>query len=157
MGRILKRVPRIPWGTLEDSLGSARDIPSLLSRVAWGDEATVSLAIDELGDRVCSLGFVVSEATPHVVPFLVELAGDGTVRGRAEILELVSKIYSAREWESTARLAPGKDAEGYREKIAWEAASQGAVLAGAGVFQGLLDDPDPEVSKAARDLIAFLA
>ncbi|MFI1027177.1 hypothetical protein [Streptomyces sp. NPDC020951] len=156
MGRMLKRVPQVPWGSLRDSTGSARDIPPLLSRVAWGDEETASEAVDELGDRVCSLGFVVSEATPHVVPFLVELAGADTVRSRAEILELIARIHAAREWESTARLAPGKDAQGHQEKIAWEAASQSAVLAGAGVFRGLLDDPDPEVSRAARELIAAL-
>ncbi|MFK0160657.1 hypothetical protein ACIQVL_21805 [Streptomyces sp. NPDC090499] len=156
MGRVLKRVPQVPWGVLTDSLGPARDIPPLLSRVAWGDEATASAAIDELGDRVCSLGFVVSEATAHVVPFLVELAGDSTVHGRAEILDLVSRIHAAREWESTARIAPGKYADGYQEKIAWEAASRAAVLAGTGVFQSLLDDPDTGVAKAARALVAAM-
>ncbi|MFF3844231.1 hypothetical protein [Streptomyces sp. NPDC002328] len=116
----------------------------------------MSAALDELGDRVCHLGFVVSEATPHVVPFLVELAGDPSVHHRAEILELVSKICATREWETTARLAPSKDTQGYQEKIAWETASRDAVMAGAGVFQGLLDDPDPAVRTAARDLVSHL-
>jgi hypothetical protein len=125
--------------------------------VAWGDEASASAALDELSDRVCALGFVVSEATPQVVPFLLELAGESTVRHRADIVVLVSKIYSARQWQSTASAASAKDAEKYQEKIAWEAASRDAVLAGAGVFRALLDDPDPEVSKAARDLLSILA
>lgn len=42
MGRMLKRVPQVPWGSLRDSTGSARDIPPLLSGVAWGDEEAAS-------------------------------------------------------------------------------------------------------------------
>ncbi|MBK3581807.1 hypothetical protein JHN63_50290 [Streptomyces sp. MBT65] len=157
MGRVLKRLPQVPWGQLQDSEGSARHIPALLSTVARGAEAAASAALDELGDRVCALGFVVSEATPQVVPFLLELAGDDAVRKRAEILELLSKIYSARQWESAAGALSVKEAGIHQEKIAWEVAGRDAVLAGTGVFQKLLDDANPEVSGTARDLLSILA
>lgn len=52
----------------------ARDIPPLLSRIAYGGEDTARIAIDELGDFVCASGFVVGEATASTVPFLLELA-----------------------------------------------------------------------------------
>ncbi|MET8975948.1 hypothetical protein ABZX85_10030 [Streptomyces sp. NPDC004539] len=103
MGRILKGVARVPWGSLMDA------------------------ALDELGDRICSLGFVVSEATPHVVPFLVELAGDGSVRCRADVLELIRKIYSARAWESAGSSSSPKSLD---ERVAWEAARRLVVVLG---------------------------
>ncbi|MFC8419987.1 hypothetical protein ACFUN7_03715 [Streptomyces sp. NPDC057236] len=156
MGRVLKRVARVPWAKLSDSQGSAQGIPALLSTLAWGDQESASAALDELSDRVCALGFVVSEATAHVVPFLVELADDSAGRHRADILALLAGIHAARQWESTAAAATGKDAEKYQEKVAWEAAGRSAVAAGLEVFRRLLDDPDPDVARAARDLVSVL-
>ncbi|MER6134473.1 hypothetical protein [Streptomyces sp. NPDC001815] len=154
MGRILKRVSQVAWGELSDSRGSARGIPPLLSTMAWGSHDSASLALDELSDRVCALGFVVSEATPHVVPFLTELAGEPAVPRRVEILELLASIHSARQWEATASTASGRDAQPYQEKVAWEAESRRAVSAGREVYQRLLDDPTPGVAEAAHRLVS---
>ncbi|MFJ4687964.1 hypothetical protein ACIQNG_28485 [Streptomyces sp. NPDC091377] len=156
MGRILKRLPQVPWGRLTDAQGPARDLPPLLSTVAWGDEVSASAALDELSDRVCALGFVVSEATPHVVPFLLELAGEPAVRVRADLVGLLARIHAARQWESTASAASGTDARRYREKVAWETESRHHVESGRGTLQRLVDDPDPEVAEAAGELLSAL-
>ncbi len=101
MGRVLKRVCRVPRGNLMDAqgapLGTCRRC-----RPPWPGGEFANAALDELGDRACALGFVVSEATPHVMPFLVELAGDHTVRNRADVLAPLARIHSARQWESAA-------------------------------------------------------
>lgn len=64
MGSVLKGVSGVRRGELSDAQQRpAVGIPSLLSRIAYGGEDTARLAIDELGDLVCALGFVVGEAT----------------------------------------------------------------------------------------------
>jgi hypothetical protein len=59
----LRSVSGVRWGELRDATGAVADgIPSLLSRIAYGDEDTARIAIDDLGDAICALGFVVGEA-----------------------------------------------------------------------------------------------
>ncbi|GAA2572566.1 MULTISPECIES: hypothetical protein [Streptomyces] len=132
-------------------------MPSLPSTLAWGDGQFANAALDELGDRACALGFVVSEATPHVVPFLVELAGDHTVRNRADVLAPLARIHSPRQWESAAAVPSGRDAATYQGKTGWEAAGRNAVAEDPGVFRRLVEDPDPGVAGAASDLVSALA
>ncbi|MFJ9242443.1 hypothetical protein [Streptomyces sp. NPDC101776] len=68
-----------------------------------------------------------------------------------------SPIYSARQWECAAGAVSVKEAEIHQEKISWEVAGRDAVLAGAGDFQKMLDDANPEISRSARDLLSILA
>lgn len=109
-----------------------------------------------MGDRICFLGFVVSQATPQVVPFLLELVGDSTGRARADVLMLISKIYSARQWETAASAAWPKSVKSYEKKVAWEAASRSAISAGAAVLDGVTRDPDPVIANLARELLSAL-
>ncbi len=58
----------IPWGQLTHAYGSAADVPELLLRLARGDED----ALSEFYANIWHQG-TVYEASPYVVPFLVEL------------------------------------------------------------------------------------
>lgn len=90
MGSVLRSASGARWGELRDATGAAAGgIPSLLSRIAYGDEDTARIAIDDLGDAICALGFVVGEATAPTVPFLLELAGSPHVACGAELLDLL--------------------------------------------------------------------
>ncbi|WP_405435581.1 hypothetical protein [Streptomyces anulatus] len=90
MGSLLRSVSGVRWGELRDATGAAAGgIPSLLSRIAYGDEDTARIAVDDLGDAICALGFVVGEATAPTVPFLLELAGSAHVACGAELLDLL--------------------------------------------------------------------
>lgn len=153
MGAILTGLSRVPWSTLHDEQGPAREIPSLLSKVAWGDRETASIALDELGDRICYLGFVVSEATGPAVPFLLELVGAPYVPCKTELLELLTKFCNARQWSTTASAAGAKCSKGYKEQIGWEAASLASLLFGVRVVEGLTSSVDPAVAEAARTLL----
>jgi hypothetical protein len=94
MGTLLKRVKLIPWHELRDSLGSAVELPAVLARVAWSDEAESALALDDLRFRICRDGLAVEEVTATVVPLLWELTEAPQVRCRAEILGLLSAVHT---------------------------------------------------------------
>jgi hypothetical protein len=156
MGSPLKGVSRVRWGELRDADGApAAGIPALLSRIAYGDDETAVLALDELGDRVCSLGFVVGEATAATVPFLLELAGAPTpfVPCKAELLELLENIVRTEQWHSCAAAAGGPRRVNYQEQPGWEVASRAAVLAGRPVAEALALSVRPEEAVAARSLL----
>ncbi|MEU0900028.1 hypothetical protein [Streptomyces massasporeus] len=156
MGTILKGLGRVQWGDLEVPRGSARDIPTLLSKAAWSDRETGSLALDNLADLVCELGFVISEATAPTVPFLLELAGAPHVACKAEVLQLLLNIYSSREWSHSAADALPKYADKYTHKVQWEVTAHQAVLAGRQVVEGLTGSIDPDVAEVASKLLDAL-
>ncbi|MEU2288227.1 hypothetical protein ABZ614_41095 [Streptomyces sp. NPDC013178] len=153
MGSVLKGVPGVRWGDLRGAQAPARDIPPLLSRIAWGGEDAARLAIDDLGDCICALGFVVGEATAPTVPFLLELAEAPFVPCKPELLELLEKIYRTQTWHSSAVAADGPKRKNFQEQPGWEVAARAAVLAGRRVIEGLAGSVQPEVADAARRLL----
>ncbi|MFF4211888.1 hypothetical protein ACFYZE_21545 [Streptomyces sp. NPDC001796] len=153
MGSLLKGVPGVRWGNLRGAQAPARDIPPLLSRIAWGGEDVARLAIDDLGDCICALGFVVGEATAPTVPFLLELAEAPHVPCKPELLELLEKIYRTRTWHSSAVAAGGPKRKNFQEQPGWEVAAREAVLRGRPVIEALADSVLPEVADAARRLL----
>ncbi|WP_426567806.1 hypothetical protein [Streptomyces canus] len=153
MGSLLKGVPGVRWGDLRGAQAPARDIPPLLSRIAWGGEDVARLAIDDLGDCICALGFVVGEATAPTVPFLLELAEAPHVPCKPELLELLEKIYRTQTWHSSAVAAGGPKRKNFQEQPGWEVAARAAVLAGRRVIEGLAGSVQPEVADAARRLL----
>jgi len=155
MGRLLKGIPGVRWGDLRDARHApAGEIPPLLSRVAYGGVETALAALDELGDRICGLGFVVGEVTAATVPFLLELAAAPRLTCRAELLELLGNIVRADQWHSAAAAAgggPGRPS--YAEQLDWEVASRAAVLAGRPTAETLAASVRPEEAGAARELL----
>ncbi|MFE1957786.1 hypothetical protein [Streptomyces sp. NPDC059479] len=156
MGTVLAGLTHVSWSDLHDAQGSARGVPALLSKVAWADRDTASIALDELGDRVCELGFVLSEATAPTVPFLLELAGAPRVQCKAELLELLTRIFAAEQWRAVADAAGSEYKKGYEEQVGWEADSHAAVFSGRGVVEGLAASVDPAVAEAAQTLLRVL-
>jgi hypothetical protein len=157
MGTILRRLQRVPWAELQVPRGSAKEIPALLAKAAWGDRESAGLALDDLGDHICELGFVVSEATVPAVPFLLELAGAPQVTCKAEVLALLLNICTAEQWSAAAAAAGPKYARGYAPMVRWETEAHSAVLAGRRLIEGLVDSVDPDVVAAAERLVRAIA
>ncbi|KOG32808.1 hypothetical protein [Streptomyces resistomycificus] len=154
MGSLLKGVSGVRWGELRDARQlPAGDIPPLLSRIAYGGEDTARLGIDELGDLVCALGFVVGEATASTVPFLLELAGAPQVPCKAELLELLESIYRTEQWHSSAAAAGVPKRTSFHEQPPWEIACRVAVRAGRPIIEGLASSVRPEETEPARKLL----
>ncbi|WP_328940349.1 hypothetical protein OG259_00645 [Streptomyces sp. NBC_00250] len=158
MGSLLRSVSGIRWGELRDATGAAADgIPPLLSRIAYGDEATARIAIDDLGDAICALGFVVGEATAPTVPFLLELAGSPHVACKAELLDLLGSIYQTDPWHSAAGAAQVRDHDAGRQRQSgWEAAARTAVYAGRSIIEGVASSVRPEDATPARKLLQVM-
>ncbi|MFF3411562.1 hypothetical protein ACFYW8_36360 [Streptomyces sp. NPDC002742] len=153
MGSLLKGVTGVHWKELHGARQSpARDIPPLLSRIAYGGDDTAHMAIDELGDVICSLGFVVGKATAPTVPFLLELVGAPDVPCKAELMDLLESICQAGQWHSAAAASGWKNAS-FQEQPAWEVAARAAVRAGRPIIEGLASSVRPEEAEAARSLL----
>ncbi|MFI8392382.1 hypothetical protein [Streptomyces sp. NPDC085540] len=158
MGSLLRSVSGVRWGELHDATGAAASgIPPLLSRIAYGDEDTARIAIDDLGDAICALGFVVGEATAHTVPFLLELAGSPHVACKAELLDLLGSICRTDQWHSAAAAAQDRKHDAsYRQRTGWEAAARTAVYAGRTVIKGVVSSVRPEEAAPARKLLLVM-
>ncbi|MEW2615348.1 hypothetical protein AB0937_35235 [Streptomyces sp. NPDC047880] len=158
MGTILSDLQRVQWTRLQAAGEStARTVPALLSKAAWSDRDTARRAVDELGDLVCERGFVVQEATAPTVPFLIELAGAPHVSCKTEVLELLRKVFTGRQWSAASQAFSSRHDTHLAQQVAWEKATQEAVLAGRHVFESLTASVDPDVARAAAELLQFLA
>ncbi|GGT25615.1 hypothetical protein GCM10010222_79400 [Streptomyces tanashiensis] len=157
MGSLLRGASRVRWGELRDATGAgAAGIPPLLSRIAYGDEDTARIAIDDLGDAICALGFVVAEATAPTVPFLLELAGSPQAACKAEMLDLLGSICRTSQWHSAAAAQDSKHDASYQQQTDWEAAARTAVYAGRSVIEGVASSVRPEEAAPARKLLQVM-
>ncbi|MFE9701389.1 hypothetical protein [Streptomyces sp. NPDC006270] len=155
MGSLLKGASGVRWGELRDATGTtAGGVLPLLSRIAYGDEDSARIAIDDLGDAICSLGFVVGEATAPTVPFLLELAGSPHVACKAELLDLLGSICRTDQWHSAAAAVQDREhGASYQQQPGWEAAARKAVYAGRSVIEGVASSVRPEEATPARKLL----
>ncbi|MFH9712866.1 hypothetical protein ACH4MW_36880 [Streptomyces luteogriseus] len=157
MGTILRNLQRVQWTRLQAAGEStARAVPALLSKAAWSDRDTARQAVDELGDLVCELGFVVQEATAPTVPFLIELAGAPHVSCRTEVLELLRKIFTGRQWSAASQAFSSRHDTHLAQQVVWEKSAHESVLAGRHVFESLATSVDPDVAEAASKLLDAL-
>ncbi|MEU6941966.1 hypothetical protein ABZ943_35600 [Streptomyces rubiginosohelvolus] len=158
MGSPLRSVSGVGWGELRDATGAAADgIPALLSRIAYGDETTARIAIDDLGDAICALGFVVGEATVPTVPFLLELVGSPHTACKAELLDLLGSICRTDQWHAAAATTQDRryDAS-YQRQLGWEAASRAAVHAGRSAIEDVASSVRPVDATPARKLLQVM-
>ncbi|MEU6688187.1 hypothetical protein [Streptomyces sp. NPDC046832] len=157
MGTILRNLQRVQWTHLQAAGEStARVVPALLSKAAWSDRDTARQAVDELGDLVCELGFVVQEATAPTVPFLIELAGAPHVSCRTEVLELLRKIFTGRQWSAASQAFSSRHDTHLAQQVAWEKSAEESILAGRHVFESLATSVDPDIAEAASKLLDAL-
>ena len=70
---MLEKLDNIDWASLEDACGSAADLPGLIRNLASTESDLQQEALSELYDRIWHHGRVTA-ATPHAIPFLIELA-----------------------------------------------------------------------------------
>ncbi|MEU1852834.1 hypothetical protein ABZ499_27055 [Streptomyces sp. NPDC019990] len=151
----LSALDRVPWEDIKDSTGSAATIPLLLNGIASGDAETARSALNDLRKRICQFGFVVEQATAATVPFLWELAKLPQVTCRAQIIQLLTCIADARQWESTAAVYP-KLLNRRDNPVVWERAARQAVRARRDELGRLMTDADTEIARATSELARSL-
>ncbi|MEU9715089.1 hypothetical protein [Streptomyces sp. NPDC047976] len=115
------------------------------------------MAVDDLGDVICALGFVVGEATAPTVPFLLELVGFPHVACKAELLDLLGSICRTDQWHSAAAATQDRKRDAaWRQQPGWEAAARGAVYAGRWVIESVASSVRPEEAAPARNLLRVM-
>lgn len=82
---MLEGLDQVPWRQLHHAFGTAEDVPALIRASASTEESERSSALYELHGNLWHQG-TIYEATPHAVPFLIDLATAQEIPGRSELL-----------------------------------------------------------------------
>ena len=87
-----ERLDHVAWEQLEHAYGKANDVPTLLRALATGNRDDQEEILFELYSNVLHQGTVYG-ASPHAVPFVIELLDIGKGwRLRAELLEYLGHL-----------------------------------------------------------------
>ncbi|MEU5160153.1 HEAT repeat domain-containing protein [Streptomyces sp. NPDC020875] len=128
----------VGWGRLKHNYGSAEDVPGLLRRCAGPEVRDANVAADELLNLLFHQGGWICSAASAALPFVVRLAAEPQVPSRRALLELVSMLAAEA----------GQIEERFLDQ-GWAAAWERALPE----VSRLLDDPEPEVRRAAADVL----
>jgi HEAT repeat protein len=132
----------VDWAGLRHNYGTAEDVPDLLRRCAGPDPDDAEDAAFDLLNHLYHQGGWVCPAAPAALPFVLRLAAAPQVTPRRTLLELVGRL-AAEAGRVEARFLD----------VHWSAAWERHlpdVLA-------LLADPEPEIRRAAADVIGVCA
>jgi hypothetical protein len=88
---ILQDIDETDWSRLHHAYGEASDVPGMLRGLASDDEDVWAEAPYELCGTIWHQG-TVYEASPHAVPFLLELLRSPEVSGKEGIALLVAEL-----------------------------------------------------------------
>ena len=131
-------VDLIDWAALRHNYGSAEDVPGLLRRCAGPNPEDAERAADDLLNHLFHQGGWICSAAPAALPFLLRLAATPDVPSRRALLELVSRLAFEAVRVAEKWVDPGWPS-------AWGRALPEVLV--------LLDVPDPEIRRAAADVI----
>jgi hypothetical protein len=136
---MLARLDDIDWDSMSHAYGPATEVPGLIRGLASDDPATRESALDAMYGGVHHQGDVY-DCTLAVIPFLLEIAGVPGLPGRGPVLELLASIGGIEG--GMAHDMPDRDG------MYWATARR-MVEDAREQLAPLLDDPDPEVRRAA--------
>ncbi|MER5892165.1 HEAT repeat domain-containing protein [Streptomyces sp. NPDC001876] len=128
----------VDWAGLKHNYGSAEDIPGLLRRCEGPNPDDADDASSELLNLLFHQGGWVCSAAPAALPFVLRLAATPQVPSRCALLELVAMLAAEAGRIEARFLDPG-----------WAPAWTQALPR----LLDLLDDPEPEIRRAAADVL----
>lgn len=131
-------VDAVNWAGLEHNYGSAEGVPGLLRRCAGPDPNIADEAASELLNLLFHQGGWVCSAASAALPFVLRLAATPQVPSRCAMLELVAML-AAEAGRVEARFLDSGWAS------AWERALPEVLR--------MLKDPEPEIRRAAADVV----
>lgn len=128
----------VDWAGLEHNYGSAEDVPGLLRRCAGPGQDDADRAASELLNLLFHQGGWVCSGATAALPFVLRLAATPQVPSRCALLELVAMLAAEAGRVESRFLDAGW-------VPAWERALPGLLA--------LLRDPEPEIRRAAADVL----
>ncbi|MCX5341944.1 HEAT repeat domain-containing protein [Streptomyces atratus] len=128
----------VDWAGLKHNYGSAQDVPGLLRRCGGPDPDDADDASSELLNLLFHQGGWVCSAASAALPFILRLAATPQVPSRYALLELVAMLAAEAGRIEARFLDPG-----------WASAWKRALPE----LLRLLDDPEPEIRRAAADVV----
>lgn len=163
-----ERLDEIPWGELNAAYGPAEWVPEALRSLLDPNPEARDQALDWIHGGTYHQQ-TADEATPHVVPFLIELARDPATPDRSRLLTFLAELMSSESIDPVADQVAADRARAARirayESLPYGSVSfyqaqwracQAAAWEGADVLLGLLEDGDPRVRAAAGLVLALL-
>lgn len=166
---MLDGLDEIDWSSLEHAYGDADDVPGLLRSLISADKEERDEALNELFGNVWHQGTVYS-ATPHVVPFLVDMLEKDAAPDREGVVMLFALIAAgtgyhevhaasekdAAKWTEILR----KDGRDYEEELREERRTVEFVRDACRLHLGLLlpylANPEPDLRmEVARALAKY--
>jgi len=91
MGGVLEGIDQVDWARLTHAYGPATDVPDQIRALASPDEDVRKRALHKSFGNIFHQG-TRYEATPHAVPFLLELLAAPDTPGKADLLMLLASI-----------------------------------------------------------------
>jgi hypothetical protein len=89
---MFETIDQVPWKKLRHCRGSAADVPQILRNLTSEDKDIVDEAVNEgLWDKLCNQ-YTLYEASPYVIPFLLELLRDGHLDGKKTRADVLSYL-----------------------------------------------------------------
>jgi hypothetical protein len=159
---VLEGLDSVPWGELEHAYGKAVDIPDLIRKVGSHDQVARKEAWHELYGNLWHQG-TIYEATPHAVPFFIELAGNAVVPDRESILLYLIALATGTSYNDVhqslsifadKRKTPAFQNQRQRE-LGWVKATREAVRSGCQLYAELLSDKSPRLRATAAHLLSL--
>lgn len=158
---LLSGLESVPWAALHHAYGPATDVPDLLRGICDPDAARRRAVWSELFGNLWHQG-TIYEATPHAVPFLIELAGASELPEREWVLFYLAALATGQSyWACHKALAdwlkddPKIEIE-LAAQLGWVKETREAVCRGYDVYVGCLGDKDSMVRAGAAHLLGIL-
>jgi hypothetical protein len=138
---MLEGMDRIEWGKLRHAHGAAEDVPHLIRALASRSTDEREAAWSELYGNIWHQG-TIYEATPHAVPFLIELAASDTTPDRCQILSYLGTLADGTSYIDAHRRIMNFSQEQLSKELPvqldWVAKTRKAVMSGEALYLDML-------------------
>jgi hypothetical protein len=156
----LTGIEDIDWGKWSHAYGPATDVPGCIRALVSQNLDAQVAAKWELYGSLWHQG-TIYEATVHAVPWLIKVLADPLV-DRAWLVTYIAHIAMGASYKAQHADLDFIDASTsvYQKQMAleleWVETARASVVAGASMFESLLQDSDPEVRAAALHLFSAI-
>jgi hypothetical protein len=150
---MFNEIDKTEWKKLRHAFGSVRNIPLLLQSLILPNEETREKALIDLYNSVW-YSENVCQATPFVIPFLIEILDSREEADRFNILIFLAKVARDGDTYSKLRRNSVTDSKQHLQDKNWAQKSHDAVKNGMNVYLSLIYDEDEEIRAAASYVLS---